>query len=214
MSVPRMEPKTPTKKNKRLKLKTPKRKNNVSLKKSSSTIDLNHVPITTMEKKWELKDYSRIMEPNLQKKYNKRRAAPGISQKELQKFFDNKQQLSPWLITQSGDLNIEESLTGIVSLLESDDLELLVKNIAHANGERGMVAMTKKKGRWQEKLEKLEHGELVHPWKLQLQNIVKEGDKHDEEHSQFWEKERELFLGRIDLFLIHMRDIQALRLFH
>ncbi|KAL6132750.1 hypothetical protein ACLB2K_064989 [Fragaria x ananassa] len=328
--VPRMEPKTPTKNNKRLKLKTSKKKKNVSLNESSSTIDLNHVPFTlgpeetvsekespsidiekhsedgtriisekaveccitkcvgdshmgiyfvkkkkrtTMGKKWELKDYSRIMEPNLQKiqkkkrmgrrrmqverwqkiatkfqanylkrRYNKkRRAALEISQKELRNIFDTEKQLSPCFITQSGGLNIEESLTGIVSLLESDSFELFVESIdifeentshesnhgilvhyqknelgivAHGNGELGMVATTKRKGRRQEKLEKLEHGELAHPWKLQLQNGVKdEGGKHDEEHSKFWEKERDFFHGRIDLFLTRMRIVQGNRTF-
>ncbi|XP_004301529.1 PREDICTED: protein ROS1-like [Fragaria vesca subsp. vesca] len=246
MSVPRMELKTPTK-------ETPKRMNNVSLKKSFITIDLQKIQKKKRlgRRRMEVERWQKIaikFQANyLEQKYNKRRAAPGISQKELQKLFDNEQQLSPCFITQSGDLNIEESLSGIVSLLESDDLELLVKKIdtfevnishksnhgirvcyqenekhgphvelgivAHANGERGMVAMTKKKGRWQEKLEKLEHGELFHPWNLQLQNIVKEGDIHDEEHSQFWEKERELFRGRIDLFLTRMRDIQGNRTF-
>nr|XP_004304875.2 PREDICTED: protein ROS1-like [Fragaria vesca subsp. vesca] len=334
--VPRMEPKTPTKNNKRLKLKTPKKKKNVSLNESSSTIDLNHVPFTldpeetvsekesssidiekhsedgtriisekaveccitkcvgdshmgiyfvrkkkrtTMGKKWELKDYSRIMEPNLRqiqkkkrmgrrrteverwqkiatkfqanylkRRYNKkRRAALEISQKELRNIFDTEKQLSPCFITQSGGLNIEESLTGIVSLLESDSFELFVESIdifeentshesnhgilvcyqknekhghhvelgivAHGNGELGVVATTKRKGRRQEKLEKLEHGELAHPWKLQLQNGVKEGEKHDEEHSGFWEKERDFFRGRIDLFLTRLRIVQGNRTF-
>lgn len=130
--IRRMEPKTPTKKNKRLKLKRPKTsssKKSVSLKKSSSTISLNSVTVpldfehivsereissidtdkhskeetsiksgkpvedcitecvefsvalyfskkkkrTTLGKKWEVKDYSRIMEPNFQKIRKKRR---------------------------------------------------------------------------------------------------------------------------------------------
>ncbi|XP_024190037.1 protein ROS1A [Rosa chinensis] len=335
--IPRMEPKTPTKKNERMKLKTPKMKKNVSLKKSSSTINLNHVRVpldlepivsegefssidkekhsndgtriisektvehcitkcidlglkfltkkkrTTMGKKWEVKDYSRIMEPNLLKikkkrrmgrrrwevdvwekiaskfqtnylkrrRNKKRRAAPEISQQEVRNIFNTEKLLSPCFITESGGLNIEESLTGMVSLLESDSFELFFKStdrpedninvvvqkhqlnhgilvcyqenekhgphvelgiVASANGELGMVATTKGKGRRQEKLEKLEHGELAHPWKLQLQNEVKEGDKHDP-NSEFWDKERQFFEGRINLFLTRMRIVQGNRKF-
>ena len=72
-----------------------------------------------------------------------------------------------------------------------------------------MLTTPKRKGRRQEKLEKLEHGELAHPWKLQLQSEVKEGDKHDQENSEFWCKERKLFGDRIDLFLYRMRIVQG-----
>ena len=134
--IHRMEPKTPIKKNKRVKLKTPKIKKNVSSKKTSSTIDVSYpleptntekhykdrptiIPEKTMEhyitkyndfdtglsflkkkrrttigKKWELKDYSRIMEPNLhkiikRKRMGRKRWEEDLWQKIASKFRAN-----------------------------------------------------------------------------------------------------------------------------
>lgn len=78
--------------------------------------------------------------------------------------------------------------------------------VASAKGELGMVVKTKGKGKRQEKLDNIEHGELAFPWKLELQNEVLEGDKHDKK-TEFWKKERQFFRGRINLFLSRMNIV-------